>query len=389
MERSRVVVMDNGTGFVKCGFAGDDFPRSFPCMVGRPLLGAAAADDLKPVYVGAEAADNKHQLEISFPISNGVVESWPEMELVWEHAFSEVLQVDPASGCRILLTEAPMNPKENRRRMMETMFETFGLDAAYVQVQAVLTLYSMGALTGLVIDSGDGVTHAVPVVDGFSSPHLTRRLNVAGRHITAYLTELLTRRGYSFNKSADFDTVRQIKEKLCYMAFDFRQEVRLARETTCTCEDYRLPDGRIIRVGAERFTAPEALMNPSLLGVEAPGMAEMAFNCIQDSDIDNRVSLYGNIVLSGGSTMYAGIASRMERELRQLYLDRVLRGEREGLRRLKLRVEDPPRRRHMVFSGAAVLADIMREQDEFWISRAEWAEDPHRAMAKCSGLSGS
>ncbi|KAL4418706.1 hypothetical protein ABPG77_004886 [Micractinium sp. CCAP 211/92] len=376
--------MDNGTGFVKAGFAGDDFPRCFPCMVGRPLPGGGG--ELKPVYVGAEAAANKQQLYISYPINNGIVDSWEDMELIWGHSFQDVLGVDPTTGCRIMLTEPPMNPKSNRQRMLETMFEHFGFEAAYVQVQAVLTLYACGALTGLVLDSGDGVTHAVPVVDGYSSRHLTRRLDVAGRHITAYLAELLTRRGYSFNRSADFDTVRQIKEKLCYMAFDFREEARLARETTCTTESFTLPDGRVIRLGAERFTAPEALMNPSLLGVEAPGLAEMVHNCIQDSDIDNRLKLYSNIVLSGGSTMYAGIASRLDKELRNLYLHRVLRGDKDGLRRLKLRVEDPPRRRHMVFAGAAVLADIMRGQDEFWIGRHEWAEDPHRAMAKCSGL---
>ena len=101
---------------------------------------------------------------------------------------------------------------------------TCGLRA---QVQAVLTLYAQGALTGLVVDSGDGVTHAVPVLEGYCAPHAARRLDVAGRHVTAYLADLLARRGYCFHRSADFDTVRQIKEKLCYMAYDYDQEVKV------------------------------------------------------------------------------------------------------------------------------------------------------------------
>nr|BAU61515.1 actin related protein2 [Parachlorella kessleri] len=349
-------------------------------MVGRPL--ARQDQDLaglsKDVYVGSECAEHKQHLEISYPVSNGV--SWEDMQLVWDHAFYERLGINPRQCC-VLLTEAPLNPAANRRRMVEAMLEGYGFQAAFVQVQAVLTLYSQGLLSGLVVDSGDGVTHAVPVVDGYTFPHLVRRLNVAGRHVTAYLLELLRRRGYALNRSADFDTVRQAKERLCYVALDFQQEAKLARETTCLVKSYTLPDGRVIRVGAERFTAPEAMFNPSLLGVEAPGIAEMAFSCIQDADIDNRLALYQHVVLSGGSTMYPGMASRLEKSLRSLYVKRVLGGKAAGgSRKAKIRVEDPPQRKHMVFLGGAVLADIMRQQPDFWISRQEWDEDPNRAL---------
>ncbi|PSC73391.1 actin related 2 [Micractinium conductrix] len=386
MERGRVVVVDPGTGsHIKAGFAGDFAPKEVPCLLGRPEQGgrssAAAGGQLKERYVGQEAATLKQQLDISYPVRNGVVEDWDGMQAVLKHVFTDVLSLSDTAGCHIMLTEAPQNPLANRARMLQTMFETFGFEGAYVQVQAVLTLYSQGLLTGLVLDSGDGVTHAVPVVDGYSAPHLVRRLDLAGRHLTAYLADLLARRGYSLNRSADFDTVRQIKERLCYVAHDFGQEVKLARETTCTTESYTLPDGRVIRLGAERFTAPEALLNPSLLGMEAPGAAELIFNCVQGCAIDNRLRLLGGVVLSGGTTMLPGLCSRLEKELTQLYLDRVLKGEREGLRKLKLRVEDPPRRRSAVFQGAAVLADMMRDQREFWISKAEWQEDPQRAMA--------
>lgn len=131
----------------------------------------------------------------------------------------------------------------------------------------------IGLLTGVVVDSGDGVTHIVPVFDGYALPHLTRRLDVAGRDVTRYLIKLLLLRGYAFNRTADFETVRQIKEDLCYVGYDLELEQKLAQETTVLVEEYKLPDGRIIRVGSERFEAPEAMFQPHLVDVESVGVA--------------------------------------------------------------------------------------------------------------------
>merc|ERR1719414_2061514 len=229
-------------------------------------------------------------------------------------------------------------------------------------------------MTGVVVDSGDGVTHICPVVEGFGLSNLTRRLDVAGRDITDYLIKLLFLRGYNFNKSADFDTVRQIKEKHCYVAYDVQQENKLAKETTVLVESYTLPDGREITVGSERFEAPEALFQPHLVDIEKPGVAQLLFNSIQEADMDVRPELYKHIVLSGGSTMYPGLPSRLEREIKQLYLERVLKGDTERLAKFKIRIEDPPRRKDMVFIGGAVLADVMKDREDFWMSKAEYQE---------------
>ncbi|EFJ41468.1 actin-related protein Arp2 [Volvox carteri f. nagariensis] len=386
--RNRVVVCDNGTGLVKCGFAGDSFPRAvFPCLVGRPTFRYndpfSQQQQLKDIYVGTEASSNKAQLELLYPMRNGIVQSWDDMGLIWDHAFSpEQLNVDP-SECRILLTDPAMNPTANRQRMLEVMFEKYGFSGANMQIQAVLTLYAQGLLTGLVLDSGDGVSHAVAVVDGYAFPHQTKRLNVAGRHVTSHLLELLQRRGYALSHTSDLDTVRDIKERLAYVAFDYQKELKLARETTQLMRSYTLPDGRVIRLGPERFMAPEAMFNPRLLDVEAPGIAEMAFNAIQDAPIDNRRALYEHIVVSGGSTMYPGMSTRMDKEIRTLYVERVLKGDRTRLRKLKLHIADPPNRKYMVFLGGAVLADIMKDHTDFWITREQYQEDPGNALKKC------
>jgi actin-related protein 2 len=262
------------------------------------------------------------------------------------------------------------------------MLDHYGFKGVYVSIQAVLTLYAQGLQTGVVIDSGDGVTHIVPVYEGYALPHLTRRLDVAGRDITRYLIKLLLLRGYAFNRSADFETVRQLKEELCYIGYDLELEHKLAVETTVLVESYTLPDGRIIKVGSERFEAPEALFQPHLVDVESGGVAELLFNSIQSADMDIRPELYKNIVLSGGSSMYPGLPSRLEKEVKQLYLGKVLDGDASRLKKFKIRVEDPPRRKHMVFLGGAVLGDIMRDKESFWVSREEWKVDGVKALDK-------
>lgn len=275
-----------------------------------------------------------------------------------------------------------MNPMRNREKMIEVMFEKYGFDSVYIAIQAVLTLYSQGLLTGVVLDAGDGVSHICPVYEGFALPHLTRRLDIAGRDITRYLIKLLLLRGYAFNQSADFETVRMMKEKLCYVAYNTQVEQKLALETTTLVESYTLPDGRTIKVGAERFEAPEALFQPHLLDVEADGIAEMLFNAIQAGDMDIRSDLYKHIVLSGGTTMYPGLPSRLEREIKQLYLERVLKGDTDRLAKFKIRIEDPPRRKDMVFIGGAVLADVMKDRDDFWMSKAEYEEKGKDVLKK-------
>ena len=275
---------------------------------------------------------------------------------------------------KIMLTEAAMNPKANRQRMVETMFERYGFAGVQVSIQAMLVLYAQGLTTGLVVDSGDGVTHVVAVYEGFVPQHLTRRLNVAGRHLTQYLIKLLLLRGYAFNSSADFHTVQQIKEQMCYSAYDLKKERKLGAETTVLMEKYTLPDGRVISVGQERFEAPEALFDPSLLELEDKGMAEMVFDVINSADMDIRPDLYKSIVLSGGSTMFPGLPSRLEKDVKDMYVKRILQGD-ASRQKLKVKVEDPPRRKHMVFLGASVLGGLMADHDEYWMSKAEYEEE--------------
>jgi len=380
------VVCDNGTGFVKCGFAGDNFPAHiFPSIVGRPILRSEEKIQnvqLKEIMIGDECTAARDMLETAYPISNGIVTNWEDMTHLYNYTFFDRLKIDPKEH-KIMLTEAAMNPKKNREKLVECMFETYGFDGVHCSIQAVLTLYAQGLLTGVVVDSGDGVTHIVPVYEGFAMPDKIKRLDIAGRHLTEYLIKLLLLRGYTFNRTADFETVREIKEKLCYVGYDLELEKKLALETTTVMSQYTLPDGRVIKVGAERFEAPEALFQPSLIGVESRGLGQLIFDSINQSDMDTRPELYKHIVLSGGSTMYPGLPSRLEKEIRKCYLDTVAKGNKAQASKLKLRIEDPPRRKHMVFLGGSVLADIMKDKEAFWMTKAEWEEKGTAVLSKC------
>ncbi|KAF8997876.1 Actin/actin-like protein [Cyathus striatus] len=372
MDTEIPLVVDNGTGFVKVGYAGSNFPEHvFPSIIGRPILRAeerVGAVTIKDIMIGDDAAANRNYLQVTQPMEHGIVKNWEDMKLLWDYTFDEKLKIDPR-GRRVLLTEPPMNPKVNRERMCQVMFEEYGFEGVHVAIQAVLTLYAQGLTTGVVVDSGDGVTHIVP-------------LDIAGRDVTRYLIKLLLMRGYAFNRTADFETVREIKEKLCYVSYDLDLDTRLSEETTVLVESYTLPDGRTIKVGSERFEAPECMFQPHLVDVEQPGVAEMLFQTIQNAAVDVRSELYKHIVLSGGSSMYPGLPSRLEKEMKQLYLTRVLGGDPTRLNKFKIRIEDPPRRKHAVFLGGAVLADIMKARSEFWISREEWFEEGVRSLDK-------
>ena len=404
------VVIDNGSGNIKAGFAGEEKPKSTgPSLVGRPkyqkIMAASLLSTLEEkvlkynnseAYVGSVAQQNRGLLRLNHPVAHGVVTDWEDMERVWHHTYSRELQTAPEDH-PLLITEAPLNPRANRDRMCQILFETFSVPCVYVSVQAVLSLYASGRTTGVVIDSGDGVSHIVPVYDGFTLPSAIKRMDVAGRDITEQLALNVRRMsGVVLQSSSELDIARCIKEKCCYVSKDPSRDEKLYsglysylgatnHEGLGLFSSYKLPDGHTLNLGVEQFRAPEILFNPQIIGDESPGIHELAALAISKTDLDLRPTLYQNILLSGGTTMLRNFGDRLISELKacQYTNSGYTWGSTPNKdNRMKIKIYAPPERKYSTWIGGSILAGLSTFR-KMWVTAQEFAEDPDIVHRKC------
>ena len=304
---------------IKAGVAGEDWPRSvFPTVVGRPKYFGEKVYCAIDAYIDDEACAKASALNIKQPIENSIVTNWDDMEKIWQHTFYNKLHVEPVEH-PVFLTEPPIVPKGYREKMIQIMFETFNVPAYCDANQCLLSLYTAGPTTGIVLDVGGDTSKVCSIYGSYPINDSVVQHNIAGRDITEYLRKLLNKKGYNFSDDFyEMEIIRDIKEKHGYVAYDFDDEMGKAANTLKSNALCTLLDGNVITIPNEGFRYPELLFKPRLNGFEFEGIETTLFNSINKCDINIRKDLYNNIVLSGGSTMFEGFRERIEKEIVRL-----------------------------------------------------------------------
>ena len=282
------------------------------------------------------------------------------METIWHHTFFRELRVAPEL-ISVLLTEQPMNPKGNREKTIQVMFETFNTRSVYLCICPLLSLYASGRTTGLVLELGAGVSHVVPIFKEHAIKRAIHRQDIAnGRDLTDYLMIILAERCYSFTTLAEKEIVADIKEKLCYVSLDFYKELQ---DNQSNDRNYELPDGQVITVSNERFRCAEPIFQPALIRMSAYGLIDLIRSSIMRSDISIRHYLYNNIVLSGGNSLFPGLGERIKKEVTA-----------DTCSDMRISVVSPPHRDYSAWVGGSLLASradfkqmsiAMNEYDEY------------------------
>ncbi|KFO85443.1 Alpha-centractin, partial [Buceros rhinoceros silvestris] len=346
----------------------------FCSSVGRPkhtrvMAGALEGD----IFIGPKAEEHRGLLSIRYPMEHGIVKDWNDMERIWQYVYSKDQLQTFSEEHPVLLTEAPLNPRKNRERAAEVFFETFNVPALFISMQAVLSLYATGRTTGVVLDSGDGVTHAVPIYEGFAMPHSIMRIDIAGRDVSRFLRLYLRKEGYDFHTTSEFEIVKTIKEVmhylfLCLSRKGFCQGKSSGNEQSHTALSSPLYPLLPLQIGSARFRAPELLFRPDLIGEECEGLHEVLVFAIQKSDMDLRRTLFSNIVLSGGSTLFKGFGDRLLSEVKKL-----------APKDVKIRISAPQERLYSTWIGGSILASLDTFK-KMWASKKEYEEDGARAI---------
>ena len=447
------IVVDNGTGYTKLGFASNSAPSFvLPTCVSEFDFGSGGTNNNNGVTntkennnnnnnnnnnknfahqysrshhsnnrvlsdlnyaVGDDALAQINSQTIKWPISNGIVNDWTSMEKFWQKTLLSLLRVEPEEHF-FLLTEPPLNPAENRERVGEIMFETFNVPGVHIGVQAVLALNASVALnggtasgknrnttpssandkannnssgggnsnsknvgdglTGTVIDIGDGVTHVIPVCDGYVVSSAIKSVPLAGRDLTRFVQTLMRERGENVPAEEFSRVAQKVKEKYCYVSKDIAKEFELhernPKEYVIRMEGVRAKTNLPWQadVGYERFLAPEVFFRPDMIAEKENGfgqfsLPELVDNAIQECPIDSRRRLYGNIVLSGGSTMFKGFGKRVKRDVKRVVDKRISESEAKSGNRLKAKSVDVEvfthdMQRYAVWFGGSVVASM-------------------------------
>ncbi|XP_061263306.1 actin isoform X2 [Bos javanicus] len=377
------LICDYGSGFSKVGFAGTEAPLAvFPTILGKlrheKLLVGMEEEDW---FIGNEVPKNQGKLNLLYPVSRAAITNWDDMEKegnpdtattgvnLEDRMLSEMGQSQKDSNMLhvapeqhpLLMAEPPLNSISSKERLSQILFETFSVPALYLANQGVLSLYASGHTAGMTIESGEGMTYFVPIIDGCPLHQSTFHMDIAGQDLTLYFLHLLSESGHSFVSTADRECARDLKEKNCFVALDFEKEKAEANSPSYP-QKCQLPDGQEIDLGRERFFCPEALFQPDLIERNNLGIHIKAFECISSCNPAFWKILFGHIILSGGTGTCSGLRSRLQKETSTLVSPKI-----------NVKASTCPYSMYGAWVGGSMLCSLSTFKD-MWVTIEEYRE---------------
>ena len=371
------IIVDIGSGEVKAGFSGEETPK----IVFKNYFGEAKYNkilrtydiqnkDIKEQYIGDECDKYLGLIKLRYPVNRGVFENEDDILKLFNHIFSKLgLNSQEIQEHPILVTEPILNPASNREKIAHNLLEKIGVPAIFFASQPILSLFSTSATSGVVLESGAGVTQSCVVYEGYSIPFSYERYNYGGRDVTEYLKYILKKRGYHFYSSTEMEVVNDIKEKLCYVENnktnkrgDFTNaKIALNKKLT----QYYMPDGNILYLGEERIVAPEILFNPGYIGKEYLSLSDMIISSINKTDFQLWKKCYESICLSGGNTGFKDLNEKLLDELRNKY------GKNIGINIFDNNKIDP---KYRCWIGGNIVS-ILELFKKMWVTKNDWNEN--------------
>eukprot|EP01040_Poterioochromonas_malhamensis_P012912 gene12912-14147_t len=346
-----IIIFDNGSYETKAGFSGDQIPGAiFPSIV---------SGDKDEVFVGEDAWRKRNTIAGRRTIHGGTTQNWEDLEQIWLHTYSNELRVD-SEYYPLLICEATSIARKDREMNIYKAFESFQVPAYYSSFNSELMMYASGKTTGMAVSLGYDGSIVCPVYEGKAIRSGMITTYVGGRQITEKLMTSLKCRGYDLN---DISHVNDMKEKVCYIASYYDDEVIKAKDRLQTIEQsYELLDGQIIQTDVERFTAPEVLFKPHLMGMSEVSLHQAIYTSSLRCDEDIRRNLLDSVILGGGCSLLPQLPERLQRELATLFPPTI-----------KPNLVVPEERKYSVWLGGSILSSLSTFQEQ-WITKGEYDE---------------
>ena len=379
------IIIDIGSGIIKAGISGQESPKTiFPNYIGEPKYSkvlrsfSKSNQEMKEQYIGKDCSKYLGILKLRYPVKNGIFENEQDILTVFKYIYQNLeINNEEIREHPILITEPLLNPYSNREKIASALFENLSAPAIFFASQPILSLFSTSNTSGVILESGEGVTQSCVVYEGYSIPNSYIRNNYGGRDVTDYFQTLLKKQGYSFSTTSEFEIVKKIKEEICFTVVGSSSNNPLSnisnlelgnKNKSESSNTYNLPDGNAIKIGEEKSLAPEILFNPSIIGSEHSSFQEMIVTSINKVDIDLRKNLFNNILISGGNTLFKGIQEKFHTEIKYL-----------SPKNMKVRIHSPGNRLLSCWTGGNVISTLEIFK-KMWVTKDDWGEKGNKSI---------